>query len=63
MRTNKKKKHQTPVTQAIDSIIPTSETAPSQTTTAPSSKPGGQRQNRGKGYLNFGYLNTIFQPD
>lgn len=49
MRTNKKKKHQTPVTQAIDSIIPTSETAPSQTTTAPSSKPGGQRQNRGKG--------------
>lgn len=55
MRTNKKKKHQTPVTQAIDSIIPTSETAPSQTTTAPSSKPGGQRQNRGKGSLNFGY--------
>lgn len=49
MRTNKKKKHQAPVTQGIDSIIPTSQTAPSQTTTTPSSKSGGPRQPRGKG--------------
>lgn len=49
MRTNKKKKHQATVTQGIDSIIPTSQTAPSQTTAAAPSKPGGPRQSRGKG--------------
>ena len=49
MRTNKKKKHQTPVTQGIDTIISTSQTAPSQTPTAAPSKTGGTRQPRGKG--------------
>lgn len=49
MRTNKKKKSQTPVTQGIDTIIPTSQTTPSTTTAPTSSKPGGQRPPRGKG--------------
>ncbi|XP_068693133.1 ubiquitin-associated protein 2-like isoform X1 [Montipora foliosa] len=49
MRTNKKKKHQTAVTQGIDSIIPTSQTAPSQTSTTTPSKPTGPRQPRSKG--------------
>ncbi|KAL9985955.1 hypothetical protein ACROYT_G000006 [Oculina patagonica] len=49
MRTNKKKKHQTPVTQGIDTIIPTSQTTPPTTTAPTSSKPGGPRQPRGKG--------------
>lgn len=57
MRTTKKKKHQTAVTKGIDTIIPTSQTAPaSQTATAPPSKPGGQRQPRGKGAVKYNTL-------
>ncbi|XP_020615174.1 ubiquitin-associated protein 2-like isoform X1 [Orbicella faveolata] len=49
MRTTKKKKHQTPVTQGIDTIIPTSQATPPTTTAPTSAKPGGPRQPRGKG--------------
>lgn len=49
MRTNKKKKNQTPVTQGIDTIIPTSQTTTPTTTAPVSSKPAGQRPPRGKG--------------
>lgn len=49
MRTTKKKKHQTPVTQGIDTIIPTSQATPPTTTAPTAAKPGGPRQPRGKG--------------
>lgn len=49
MRTTKKKKQQAPVTQGIDTIIPTSQATPLTTTAPSSAKPGGSRQPRGKG--------------
>ena len=59
MRTNKKKKHQTPVTQGIDSIISTSQTAPTQTPTVAPSKTGGPRQPRGKGASTFNIYSKL----
>lgn len=49
MRKNKKKKSQTPVSQGIDTIIPTSQTTTPTTTAPVSTKPATQRPPRGKG--------------
>lgn len=49
MRTGKKKKHQAPVTHGIDSIITTSQTAPSQTTVTSQTKPALPRPPRNRG--------------
>ena len=61
MRTTKKKKQQPPVTQGIDTIIPTSQATPPTTTAPTSAKPGGSRQPRGKGtVVNFQSVKKLY---
>lgn len=49
MRTGRKKKHQTPVTHGIDSIITSAQTAPSHATITSQSKQAVPRPTRNRG--------------